>query len=606
MPPRTPPPRRPDRHAEALRAAMERFTRGEREAALESIRRVLAIDPAHAQAHRLAAYILHDARDLDRALYHARRAIAGNPAGSQAHTMLGMVLRSLGQTDESLAMLRRAVELNPRDPEAWTTLGAAWDALERFDQADEAHRRALAINPDHVVAASNLALTLLASARPDEAADLAARSARARPNDAIAAERLAFCLNYDHRATRADINTAHRRWGALIENTTPTTPTTPTPAPRSPRNPADRLRVGLISPDFRRHSVAHFVRPLFEHLDRDRFEVHAFFCSDTGDEVTDALRPLPDRWHEAARLTDADLDALIRETRIDLLIDLAGHFAGNRLTVLARRPAPIQATWLGYPATTGLSRVDARFVDSRTDPPEFDARPDPERESERLIRLDPCFLCYTPPAIAPPPAEAAPSRAGAPFTFASFNDAKKLAPAALDLWARVLTRVPASRLLLKGGAFASPAVQGILVERFRRRAVEPDRLLFEPHTPDPADHLAAYHRVDLALDTFPYHGTTTTCEALWMGVPVLSRAGETHAARVGLSLLSAVGLPELAAPDDDAFVESAASLAENPDRLDALRAGLRARVEASPLTDAPAFARRFGMALLELARESTA
>jgi predicted O-linked N-acetylglucosamine transferase (SPINDLY family) len=577
---------------------MLRFRAGDRDRALEAIRRVLTLDPAHAQAHRLAAYILHDARDLERALYHARRAVAGNPAGSQAHTMLGMVLRSLGQTDESLAMMRRAVELNPRDPEAWTTLGAACDALERFNEAAEAHRRALAINPDHPVAADNLALTLLASARPDEAADLARRSALARPNDALAARRLAFCLNYDHRSTRADINAAHRRWGALIEHTTPT------PAPHPPRTPGERLRIGLLSPDFRRHSVAHFVRPLFEHLDRDRFEVHAFFCSDSGDDITDALRPLPDRWHEAARLNDAQLDALIRDARIDLLIDLAGHFAGNRLAVLARRPAPIQATWLGYPATTGLSRIDARFVDSLTDPPECDARPEPERGSERFIRLDPCFICFTPPVIAPTPAEAPPARAGAPFTFASFNDAKKLDPGARDLWARVMTRVPASRLLLKGGAFASPAVRDHLVECFRRRAVEPDRLLFEPHTPDPADHLAAYRRVDLALDTYPYHGTTTTCEALWMGVPVLSRVGETHAARVGLSLLSAVGLPELAPDSDDAFVDLAVSIASDPERLAALRAGLRERVAASPLTDAPAFARRFGRALIELARES--
>lgn len=576
---------------------MERYARGDRDGALEGIRRVLSADPSHAQAHRLAAFVLHDARDLDRALYHAERAVAANPSGSQARTMLGLVLKALGRADESLEAMRRAVELNPRDPEAWTTLGGEYDALERFDEAAEAHRRALAINPGHTIAAGNLALTLLASARPDESVDLARRTASAHPESVQAAGRLALALHYDHRATRAEINAAHRRWGSLLERATPTLP----PADPSPR---DRLRVALLSPDFRRHSVAHFVRPVFEHLDRERFEIHAFFTHDRPDEVTDTLRPLADQWHEAARLTDKDLAERIRAARIDILIDLCGHFAGNRLPVIARRPAPVQATWLGYPGTTGLSRIDARFVDSLTDPPELDARPESQRESEALIRLDPCFVCYTPTRDAPEPAPAPPCSAGQPFTFASFNDAKKVGPACLALWAAVLARAPGSRLLLKSGPFGSDAVRRHLFDAFAPLGVAPERLLFEGHTPDPADHLGAYHRVDLALDTFPYHGATTTCEALWMGVPVLSRVGETHAARVGLTLLSAVGLPELATDSDDAFVDLAVSLASDPARLAALRAGLRERVAASPLTDASAFARRFGLTLLELARES--
>ncbi|USN99832.1 MAG: tetratricopeptide repeat protein [Phycisphaeraceae bacterium] len=590
MPPR---PRKPDRHAEAIKQAMTRFMRGDRAAAIDALLRVLKADPKHAEAHRLAAFLFHDARKHERARYHAERAVALNPNSSQAHTMLGMVLDALGESDAALASMRHAVELNPRDAEGWTTLGLTLDAHDRTDEAIEAHRRALVAHPDHVAAGNNLALSLLTMGEARDAVDLTRRLALAHPDSEHAAERHAYCLNYDDRATRAEINAAHRRWGELAQRARPIFPQRPIRTDRP-------LRVGFMSSDFRRHSVSHFIRPVLGHLDRDRFEVHAIFTSAHADEVTHRLRPLADRWHDAAHLAEPALAQHIADAGIDVLIELNGHFAGHRLGVMARKPAPVQLTWLGYANTTGLTRIDARLVDTLTDPPELDDRPEAERETERLLRLDPCFLCYTPPADAPDPAPAPPCTTGEPFTFASFNDSKKMSQTTLDMWAAVLGRTEGSRLLLKCGAYANDAVRAHTLTAFEKRGVDPSRIELASHTPDPANHLAIYRRVDVALDTFPYHGTTTTCEALWMGVPVVTRVGETHAARVGLSLLTAIGLPELCACDEQGFIDLAASLAADRDRLAALRSGLRGRVADSPLTDAPAFAARFAHAILTL------
>ncbi|MBZ0172030.1 MAG: tetratricopeptide repeat protein, partial [Phycisphaerales bacterium] len=269
-------PTKPDRHAEAIKRAMARFNKGDRKGCLDALHRVLAADPKHAQAHRITAFIHHDARDHERARYHAEKAVALNPGGSQPRTMLGVVLDALGETDAALDSMRRAVELNPHDPDAWTTLGLTLDALDRFDESIEAHRRALGVNPDHATAAMNLSLSLLSMGKACEAVDLVRRLAHARPDDTHVAERLAFCLNYDDRATRADINAAHRAWGRLAEAARPVMPTRLI-------EPGRPLRVGFISPDFRRHSVAYFLRPVLEHLDRDRFEVHALFTSTRSD-----------------------------------------------------------------------------------------------------------------------------------------------------------------------------------------------------------------------------------------------------------------------------------------------------------------------------------
>ncbi len=587
----------PDKHLDAIKRALTLAGSGDHAAAIAAIGRVLRADPKHANAHRIAAHLHLNARDTDRALYHAERAVALSPQSSQPLTMLGSVLDARGDTDAALAAMRRAVELNPSDIEGLTTLALTLDASDLFDEAAAAHGQALALNPNHAPAGMNAALSYLMTGRARDAVDLMQRLAGLHPRDPHVAERLAYCLNYDDRATRAQTNAAHRRWGQLIESIA---------RPLPPRTPGTPPRLALLSPDLRRHSVTNFLAPLFDHLDRDAISLGCVFTSAHADDVTESLRTKSDFWLDAPGLAPPALANLIRDNDIDIIVELSGLFAGHRLPALALSPAPLQLTWLGYPNTTGLTRVHARLVDSLTDPPDLtDTQPAAAREAEQLTRLDPCFLCYAPPPESPAPAEAAPSTTGQPFTFASFNDIKKISPTTLDTWAVILKRTPGSRLLLKAGPLAAESVRTNLTNAFEARGVDADRLILEHHTPTLADHLAAYTRVDLALDTFPYCGTTTTCEALWMGVPVLTRVGQTHAARVGLSLLTAVGLPDLCTDSADAFIDRALQLATDPDDLRAARHDLRGRVAASPLTDAPAFAARFQSAALSLLSSSS-
>lgn len=593
---------------------MKMFSSGDRAGAHAAVRGVLKADPTNAQAHRLCAVILSAAGDHARALFHAEKAVALAPNAAAAHTTLGSVLDAGGEHDRALDAMRRAVTLNPSDAEAQTTLAITLDALDRFDEAAEHHAHALSAaapgSSSEAHAGMNAALSMLTMGRSRDAVDLMQRLARTHPAQPIIAERLAFCMNYDDRATRADIDAAHRRWGRLIESSTTHTQRSLTPG--------DRLRVALVSPDLRAHSVANFVGPLLDHLDRNRFELLVYFTSKHADAVTEALRArllnhresAHDRWRDCPGLSDAELARTIAADHADIAIDLSGHFAGHRLAAFAQGVAPVQITWLGYPATTGLARIHARIVDTHTDPPSLDTnpasnQPDDTRAPERLCRLDPCFLCYDPPRT--DLAEHTPAAEGKPFTFGSFNDLKKISPTTIDLWSKVLSAAPAARLFLKAAPLATAGVRTHLERAFADRGIDPSRLQLAGRSETRQEHLAAYRRVGLALDTFPYHGTTTTCEALWMGVPVLSRIGDEttapHAARVGLSLLTNTGLADLCADDDDAFVAKAILYATDPAALAAVRAGLRERFLTSPVCDAPAFASRFGDLLIALAEE---
>jgi protein O-GlcNAc transferase len=347
-------------------------------------------------------------------------------------------------------------------------------------------------------------------------------------------------------------------------------------------NPDRRLRIGYISPDFRDHPVGRFMLPLLKSHDHREFEIFCYGDGAAPDEMTAKLQTCADIWRHTAGQTHADL---IRQDRIDILVDLAGHTLNNRLLVFAQKPSPVQITYLGYPGTTGLAAMDYRLTDVNADPPG-------ETESfctEELIRLPRTAWCFSAldenPAIADPPAV----RAGH-VTFGSFNNLAKLNPPLLQLWAKILQSIPNSRLLLKAKALNSKSVQDRLRESASTAGIPADRLDLCGWL-SPVDHLARYSRIDIALDTYPYHGTTTTCEALWMGVPVITLAGSVHLSRVGVSLLSNAGLPELIAQSPEDYVSIATELAGDLPRLADLRRTLRQRMETSPLMDAAQFAR---------------
>ena len=348
-----------------------------------------------------------------------------------------------------------------------------------------------------------------------------------------------------------------------------------------------RLRIGYVSGDFCRHSVAYFLQPLLRNHDHEAVEVFCYAEVARPDDKTQRLREFADQWLTTVGMTDDALAKRITEDRIDILIDLAGHTGKNRLRVFARKPAPIQVTWLGYPNTTGLSSIDYRLVDDITDPESVCDT----FASETLMRLQGGFLCYDPVADAPQPA-LPPSLTTGGVTFGSFNNPAKISNATLDVWAALLVRRPDARLLLKGLPFADADTRASLLARLGERSVAAERIELIAWSPSPADHLALYHRVDIALDTFPYNGTTTTCEALWMGVPVVVRRGDRHASRVGASLLSQIDLTDFIASSAEEYVEIALRLANDPARLSDLRHSLRPRMAASSLCDGRTFARK--------------
>jgi predicted O-linked N-acetylglucosamine transferase (SPINDLY family) len=392
-----------------------------------------------------------------------------------------------------------------------------------------------------------------------------------------------MALNYLERPAE-EIAAAHRGYARCV-----TEPPTPPKADRDPDRP---LRIGVLSGDLNAHAVGFFADAIFRHLPAG-WHVTAFATGAPrpADPVEAGLRRMAGAWCEAAAMDDAALDRAIRERRIDVLVELGGHTSGGRLGALDRKPAPVIVTAIGYPNTTGHPAVDMRIVDSVTDPAGAEALC-----TERLARIDPCFLCYRPPDDAPEPAM---PPADGPITFGSFNLLSKVSAGTLAAWRGALDACPGSRLLLKSRNFADPSARAGLLARAAQAGIAPERVEIVAFTPGIAEHLALYRRVHVALDAFPYNGTTTTCEALWMGVPVVTMAGDRHAARVGASLLRAAGLPELVTERPEAFAQAAARLAGDLAHLTALRSGLRDRLRASPLLDAAGWATRFHGALRE-------
>ncbi|MFT3683538.1 MAG: hypothetical protein QM783_01220 [Phycisphaerales bacterium] len=365
--------------------------------------------------------------------------------------------------------------------------------------------------------------------------------------------------------------------------------------------------MAFVCDNFAAHSVAHFLTAPLKHLDRAGFEVWGVSTNAIEDSTTAALSAMCDRFVRLPGVTPLDLAARLRAESVDIAVDLNGLTAGHRLAAFAARPAPLAATWLAYPSTTGLTSIDLRIVDSITDPPGSGAgEGNGAITTESLVRIDPCFVCFTPlydeHAAAAAAAPVEPSMRDH-VAFACFNNAAKITDRALGVWARVLERVPRSRLLIKGRGLASERARASLAARAQNAGLDPARVQVLPETATVAEHLEAYRRVDIQLDTFPYNGTTTTCESLLMGVPVVTLQGEggkqegRHASRVGASLLTAAGLYEQVATNTDQYVAAAARLALESDALARTRLGLRDRLLASALCDAPAFAGRFGSAL---------
>jgi len=555
---------------------------GEGEAALQ---KALGLDPQLPEAWFYLAANLRQQGRFDAAVAAYGRALALKPNYAEAHERLGALLIVIRGHAAAEPHLRRGAELQPKAAVPWCNLGICLCFLGRLGEALGAFARALEIDPRLDQAHAGKGLTLERCYRLAASVESYDQALAVNPCNFEAHSARLYALQYLADRPREYLFEQHRRFGAAVALAA-------RPVFPNSREAGRRLRLGFLSPDLHRHSVAYFLEPLLAHLDRAEFEIFLYHDQPVVDSMSERLRGLATQWQVVAGFSADLLEEKLRADRLDVLFDLAGHTGMNRLPLFARRLAPVQATYLGYPDTTGLPAMDYRFVDAISDPPgTADALC-----TERLVRFAPTAWTYAPPAEAPAPA-APPSAAGTGIAFGCFNNFAKVTDAALLAWSRILQAVPGSRLVLKGAGLTVPALRAELNRRLESNRIPLERVELLERTKTIAEHLAAYSRIDLSLDTYPYHGTTTTCEALWMGVPVITRVGDRHASRVGASLLQAVGHPEWVASDWDEYVAHAVALAGDERRRTELRQQLRRDLQASALLDHCGQAERFGRAV---------
>lgn len=540
-------------------------------------------------AHAAAA---HPA-DAEKALLAA---IALKPDHPEALANLGFVCQLLNRVPESKAWYEKLTRAHPRRVEGWNGLGTSLALLGRFSEAVDAFQTALSLAPSNISALFGRGRSLLQShCVPEALRDFDAILARQPDHLDVINDRL-FALNYLDSMPREALFAEHLRFGRLVEthDTLAAHAKIRWPKPFDPERP---LRIAFLSCDLRRHSVAYFTLPLLVHIDRSRIEVVLYHDHFVEDAVSEQLKQHAALWRNFIGQSGDAIERTIRGDAIDVLIDLAGHTGLNRLPLYARRLAPVQATYLGYPNTTGLRTMDYRLSDPIADPPG-----DADRFcTEKLLRFSSTAWSYTPSADAPPVAPA-PCLGAGHVTFGSFNALSKVNAFTLSLWRRILERTPGARLLLKSYQMPGDA----WIRKLAEAGIDPARVTMLPQVPSVGDHLASYGRLDIALDPHPYNGTTTTCEAMWMGVPVITLAGDRHSSRVGASLLTSVGHAEWIASSPDDYVDRAVALAADTAALASVRSTLRRDLLRSALLDQPAQGRLFGEAIRTMWRETCA
>lgn len=530
-----------------LQAAVQLHTQGRLAEARARYEALLARDGRHGALLGYLGTLCGQLGDVAAAVGHLERAAALVPDSPMVLANLGTFLVTAGRTDDALDVLDRALDLERRRPTGtrteaglWGRIGSAHKAAGDMGRALEAFRRSNELGGNSW---SNLLYTM------------------------------PFCPG----VTAEEVKRAHLDWASRL----PPAPPRRRPRPEDDPRPDRPLRVGFVAPDFREHCQSLFTVPLFTHLDRARVEVTCYSDVQRPDAVTARLEALVPRWRRTVGWPDARLAQQVRDDRIDVLVDLTLHMAGSRLGAFLSRPAPVQVTWLGYPGTTGLGCIDHRLTDPHIDPPGNDSF-----YVEPSWRLPDTFWCYDPLATGPDPGPL-PALEGGGVTFGCLNNFAKVNEPLLALWARVLAAVPGSRLVLLA---AEGSRRDWVRACLAREGVAGGRVEFVPRVAR-ADYLATYRRIDVGLDTFPVNGHTTSLDATWMGVPVVTMPGRHALGRAGVCLMENLGLQELVAPDEAAFVETCARLAGDLPRLAGLRATLRGRLERSPLMDGPRFAR---------------
>jgi protein O-GlcNAc transferase len=553
---------------------------GDLDQAVREYRSVVQYHPDFVEAYLSMGNVLRDQGKVEEACACYRAALERRPGWMEAHRDYAFCLRRMGRNEDAAEHYRACLQQGPDCVEAHNNLGNICVDEGRVDDAIRHYTEAIRLEPLKAETHHNLGTALILKWRVQEAVQKFQEALEINPAMAHAHSNLLFNMHY-HSADRAEeLFAEHVRWSRRHAE-----PLAGTARPHSNRKDPDRrLRIGYVSQDFRDHPVARFILPLLSSHDRRRFQVFCYGDEVKPDSITRQCQSSADCWVDVTRMRDEEVADRIREDRIDILVDLAGHTTHHRLLVFARKPSPVQCTYLGYPNTTGLRAVDYRITDACADPPGL---ADPYY-AEALIRLPHGFLCYQPPLKSQPVLDLPASKTGV-VAFGSFNNLCKVTPRVIDLWARVLRSVPHSILKLKSFLLDDEEVRDRVRGLFEEQGIGGDRIHVTGHVRSHEEHLALYNEVDIALDPFPYHGTMTTCEALWMGVPVVVGPGKSHASRVGLSILSHGGLKEFVAESSDDYVRIASTMAKDLSGLGWLRRNLRQRLAGSSLLNVGTF-----------------
>jgi len=560
--------------------------RGQPDEAVAALRRALLVKPDFPEAHGNLGVALAELGKLEEAIAAYRRALELKSGDPEIHNNLAAALAGLGRLDEAVAAYRRALELKPDSPRAYNNLGNALRQQGQLDEAIAAYRRALELRPDYLEAHNNLGVALKDLGQFDEAIASFRRVLQSSPELASTQSNLICTLHFHPDQSAGTIAEEHERWNRQFSE-----PLKRFIAPHAnDLAAARRLRVGYVSPDFRGHVVGRYILPLFQHHDRERFEIVCYSGVLRPDSITERFRSLAEAWRGTVGVSDEALAEMIRRDRVDILVDLTQHLAGNRLPVFARKPAPVQVSFAGYPASTGLEAIEYRISDRHL----LAGSADERGGKERVCLID-SFWCYDPCGM-DVEVNLLPARESGTVTFGCLNNFCKVNRRVLRLWARVLGKVKNSRLVISSPAGSH---RERTLEALEREGVEGRRVEFVALQPL-REYLELYHRLDIALDTFPYNGGVTTCDALWMGAPVVSLAGETPVSRAGLSLLSNLGMPELVASSESEYVNIAERLAGDLPGLARLRESLRDRMKSSVLMDAPRFTRQVEQAYRQM------
>jgi len=557
-----------------------------------SYRRALALDPRFVDALSNLGSVLRTRGRTDEAMDCYRRLLLVNPEHAGAHDNLGSLFRDQGRLDEAEAMFRRVCILDPGFVEAHVNLGVSLQEQDRFDDAVACYEHVLSLKPDDVEALNNLGNTFKAQGNLDEAIVCHNRVLAIKPESALHHSNLLLTMVYAASVSPQELAATAREFGKKIAD--PLRRKSPLIRDDDPER---KLRVGYVSPDFHEHAVNYFFEPLLKLHDRRQFELFAYANVIREDAVTTRLKREFDHWRDIRPLNDDEAADLIEADAIDILVDLAGHTRENRLMVFARKPAPVQVTWLGYPATTGMDAVDYRITDGYAEPPGMTEH----LNAETLWRLPEIFCCYAAHENSPAGIDHPPFEDNGYITFGCFNNFAKVTDPVLETWARIMAQVPESRLLLEITGIDSPQFRAATEARLLRSGLPLDRIILEPRKR--SNQFVLYNRIDIALDPFPCTGGTTSMDTMWMGVPFVTMAGDHFVSRMGVTILTNAGMPELIARNVDEYVDLATNLALDRDRLRGLRHNLRDRVASSPLMNQKSFARNMEAAYREMWRK---